>query len=124
MGTDAMMKRQSVRSRDTLNVEGMAQLNYEVLHQKTLDELRHSLETPCKTRIRQEHKIIRKSKQYKLRTQPAHKDYQLVSDKQVLQQDVDAANAHLLSKLLSRQEQGVARGSKKKKLSSAIMELR
>ena len=33
----------------SLNVEGMAQPNYEVLRQNTLDELQHSLETPWKT---------------------------------------------------------------------------
>ena len=93
----------------SLNVEGMAQLNYEVL--------RH-----------QAGKIIRKSKQYELRSQPAHKDYQLVFNKRVLWpgtamtypygncltenddadedvhgflSDMDAANAYLLSGLLS-----------------------
>ena len=68
----------------SLNVEGMAQLNYEVLRQNTLDELQHPLETPRKTRIHQARKIIRKSKQYELRTQPAHKDYQLVFNKRIL----------------------------------------
>ena len=115
----------------SLNVEGMAQLNYEVLCQNTLDELQHPMETPQKTRIHQARKIIRKSKQYELRTQPAHKDYQLVFNKRILRpgtaitypygyclaenddadedalgflSDVDAANAHLLSGLLSDEE--------------------
>ena len=68
----------------SLNVEGMAQLNYEVLRQNTLDELQHPLETPRKTRIHQARKIIRNSKQYELHTQPAHKDYQLVFNKRIL----------------------------------------
>ena len=67
----------------SLNVEGMAQLNYEEVRQNNLGELQHPLETTRKTRICQARKIIRKFKQYEIRTQPAHKDYQLVFNKQV-----------------------------------------
>ena len=50
----------------SLDVEGMAQPNYEVLRQNTLDKLQHPLETPRKTGICQAHKIIQKSKQYEI----------------------------------------------------------
>ena len=61
----------------------MAQLNYEVLRQNTLDELQHRLDTPRKTDVHQARKIIRKSTQYELRTQSAYKHYQLVFNKRL-----------------------------------------
>ena len=68
----------------SLNVEGKAQLNYNVLRQNTLDELCRPLDTPRKTPIHQARKIVRRSKEHSLHTQPAQKNYQLVYNKRVL----------------------------------------
>ncbi|XP_068720877.1 uncharacterized protein [Montipora capricornis] len=68
----------------SLNVEGMTQLNYEVLRQNTLDELHRPLDRPRTTRVTQSHTIQRNAKTYTLETQPSHKDYRLVYSKRVL----------------------------------------
>ena len=61
----------------SLNVEGMAQLNYEVVRQNNLGELQHPLETTRKTRIRQARKIIRKSNSTKFVPSPPTKTINL-----------------------------------------------
>ena len=68
----------------SLNVEGSAQLNYDVLRQNTLDELHHPLDKSRTTRVTQSQTIQRNSKTYTLETQPSHKDYRLVYSKRVL----------------------------------------
>ena len=83
MGTDEMMIRQNVKSRDILSM-WREWRNSIMRRENDLDELQHPLETPRKTRICQARKITRKSKQYEFRTQPAHNDYQLVINKRVL----------------------------------------
>ena len=73
----------------SLNAEGAAKLNYNVLQQNTMDKLRRPLEVLRKTCIHQAQKIIRKSKEYTIHTQPANKDYQLVFDKRMLDPMLD-----------------------------------
>ena len=68
----------------SLNVEGSAQLNYDVLRQNTLDELYHPLDEPRTTCVTQSHTIQRNAKTYTLETRSSHKDYRLVYSKRVL----------------------------------------
>ena len=59
----------------SLTVEGMTQLNYQVLRENTLNELQKPLDSPRKTHVAQTHKIVRVSKEYQLWTKEAHKEY-------------------------------------------------
>ena len=68
----------------SLNCQGAAQLNYEVLRPNVLDELHVPLAEPRTTRITQSHTIQRKAKSYTLHTRPSHKDYRLVCSKRVV----------------------------------------
>ena len=68
----------------SLTVEGMTQLNYQVLRENTLKEIQKPLDSPRKTRVAQTHKIVRVSKDYQLWTKEAHKEYKLVFNKRVL----------------------------------------
>ncbi|XP_068690775.1 uncharacterized protein [Montipora foliosa] len=67
----------------SLNVEGRAQLNYQVSRQKTLDELSRPFGTPRKTVIHEARKIVRRCKEHSLHTHPTQKNYQLVYNKRV-----------------------------------------
>ena len=62
----------------SLNVEGRAQLNYDIVRQNTPDELHHPPDQPRTTRVTQSHTINRNSKSYTLQRQPTYKDYRLV----------------------------------------------
>ena len=68
----------------SLNVEGSAQLNYQVLRENTLQELHTPLAHPRITRVHQSHTIHRNPKSYTLETCPSHKDYKMVHTKRVL----------------------------------------
>lgn len=68
----------------SLNSEGSAQLNYEVLRRNTLDELQSPLREPRWRRITKSHHIVRDAKEYQLYTQAQYKDYRLVYSKRVL----------------------------------------
>ena len=67
-----------------LNVEGSAQLNYNVLCSNTLEELFDSLAHPRITHVNQSHTIHRNPKAYTPDTRTAHKDYKMVYSKRVL----------------------------------------
>ena len=71
----------------SLNCQGAAQLNYEVLRQNVLAELRAPLAEPPTTRVMQSHTIQRQAKSYTLHTRPSHKDYRLVCTKRVVDPD-------------------------------------
>ena len=68
----------------SLNTEGTAQLNYQVLKENTLDELLDPLPKSRRRRITQTHSIHRNAKQYTLSSRPAHKDSRLVFTKRVV----------------------------------------
>ena len=68
----------------SLNCQGAAQLNYQVLRQNVLDELHTPLAEPRTTRVTQSHTIQRQAKDYTLHTRPTHKDYRLVCSKRVV----------------------------------------
>ena len=68
----------------SLNCQGAAQLNYDVLRQNVLDELHPPLAEPHTTRVTQSHTIQRQAKDYTLHTRPTHKDYRLVCSKCVV----------------------------------------
>ena len=68
----------------SLNAQGVAQLNYDVLLQNTLDEIQHPKLRPRVTPVRQSHTIHRDAKQYQLTTQPNTKNYRLVYNKRIL----------------------------------------
>ena len=68
----------------SLNSEGTAQLNYQVLRQNTLDGLERPLAAPRTTSITKSHHIVRNAKAYALYTQPQTKDYRLVYSERVL----------------------------------------
>ena len=102
----------------SLNVEGMAQLNYEVLRQNTLDELQHPLETPRKTRIHQARKSSANPNSTNFVPNPPTKTINSSSTNASFDRgprsrilithgflsDMDAGNAHLLSGLLSDED--------------------
>ena len=71
----------------SLNCEGAAQLNYEVLKQNVLSEISDPLEAPRTTPIVESTKIVRHPKTYTLSTQPRTKEYRLVFNKRVLKSD-------------------------------------
>ena len=54
----------------SLNCQGAAQLNYQVLRQNVLDELHTPLAEPRTTRVTQSHTIQRQAKDYTLHTRP------------------------------------------------------
>ncbi|XP_067036362.1 uncharacterized protein [Acropora muricata] len=68
----------------SLNAEGQAQLNYQVLKQNTLDELRRPQAQPRVTPVVQTHSVHRDAKQYQLSTRSRTKDYKLVYNKRIL----------------------------------------
>ncbi|KAK2552521.1 hypothetical protein P5673_026364 [Acropora cervicornis] len=68
----------------SLNAKGQAQLNYQVLKQNTLDELRAPRDQPRVTPIVQTHSVHRDAKQYQLSTRSRTKDYKLVYNKRIL----------------------------------------
>ena len=68
----------------SLNAEGQAQLNYRVLKQNTLDELRAPQDQPRVTPVVQTHSVHRDAKQYQLSTRSRTKDYKLVYNKRIL----------------------------------------
>ena len=68
----------------SLNCQGAAQLNYEVLQQNVLAELHAPLAEPCTTHVTQSHTIQRQAKSYTLHIRPSHKDYRLVCTKRVV----------------------------------------
>ena len=68
----------------SLNCQGAAQLNYDVLRQNVLDELHTPLAEPRTTRVTQSHTIQRQAKDYTLHTRPIHKDYRMVCSKRVV----------------------------------------
>ena len=68
----------------SLNAEGQAQLNYQVLKQNTLDELRAPQDQPRVTPVVQTHSVHRDAKQYQLSTRSRTKDYKLVYNKRIL----------------------------------------
>ena len=68
----------------SLNAEGKAQLNYQVLRQNTLDELTDPRDQPRVTQVTQTHSIHRNAKQYTLETRAKTKDYKLVYNKRLL----------------------------------------
>ena len=67
-----------------LNSEGHAQLNYDVMRQNVLDEIKKPLLKPRQTQIIKTHQIVRDPKHYLLYTFPEYKQYQLVFDKRVV----------------------------------------
>ena len=68
----------------SLNAQGAAQLNYQVLRNNTLQELQEPLQDPRKTAIKQDYTIERNAKKYKLLTKEQTKLYQLVYCKRVV----------------------------------------
>lgn len=64
----------------SLNCEGSTQLNYDVLRQNVLQEIRNTLAEPRTKRVIQSHN----PKEYLLHIKQAHKDYRLVFNKRVL----------------------------------------
>ena len=68
----------------SLNVEGQAQLNFEVLKNNTLQEINHPLAEPRVTPVVQSHTIQRAPKTYELTTAEKTKNYQLVYNKRLL----------------------------------------
>ena len=68
----------------SLNAEGKAQLNYDVLRENTLAELLDPLEESRRKTITQSNSIERNSKDYSLHTKKKSKGYQLVYNKRVL----------------------------------------
>ena len=68
----------------SLNDEGQTQLNYRVLKQNTLDELRAPQDQPRVTPVVQAHSVHRNAKQYQLSTRSRTKDYKLVCNKRIL----------------------------------------
>ena len=66
------------------NKEGADQLNFQVLKDNTLAELFSPLNEPRKTTIERKNAIKRKTKEYKIVTEPEKKDYRLVYDKRIL----------------------------------------
>ena len=77
----------------SLNCQGAAQLNYDVMRQNVLDELHTPLAEPCTTRVTQSHTIQRQAKDCTLHTRPTHKDYRLVCSKRVV--DPQTAQSYL-----------------------------
>jgi len=61
-----------------LNSEGKTQLNYDVMRQNVLDEIKDPLKKPRQTLVTKTHQIVRDSKHYHLYTFPDYKRYQLV----------------------------------------------
>lgn len=68
----------------SLNAEGKAQLNYDVLCRNTLEELTDPLEEPRETLVIWSHTIHRDVKQYLLEARRKIKNYKLVYNKRVL----------------------------------------
>lgn len=68
----------------SLNAEGKAQLNYEVLRQNTLNELLDPRDHPHITPVTQIHSIHRDAKHYTLETRQKTKEYKLVYNKRIL----------------------------------------
>ena len=67
-----------------LNSEGKAQLNYEVMRENVLDEIREPLQKPRTTQVIKSHQIVRDPKTYQVFTFPDYKSYQVVYDKRVI----------------------------------------
>ena len=68
----------------SLNWEGTAQLNYEILRQNVVDEVIQPEPDPRTTRVTESTKIVRQPKTYTLTTQVGHKEYRSVFNKRVL----------------------------------------
>ena len=68
----------------SLNARGIAQLNYEVMKQNILDEIRHPLDESRKTEIVNPLHFVRDPVMKKIRTETQIKAYRLVFDKRVM----------------------------------------
>ena len=68
----------------SLNCEGSAQLNYELMKQNIIAEVQDPEPKPRTTRVTESTKIVRLPKTYTLTTQARYKDYRLVFNKRVL----------------------------------------
>lgn len=68
----------------SLNAEGKAQLNYEILRRNTLQELTDPRDQPRITPVTQSHAIHRNPKEYTLETRRKTKEYKLVYNKRLL----------------------------------------
>jgi len=63
-----------------LNWEGKTHLNYAMMHQNVLDEIKKPLNKLRQTQVVNSYQIVRNAKKYELETQPGYKYYQLVYD--------------------------------------------
>ena len=64
-----------------LNKKGKAQLNYKVMQDNVLKEIRDPQSQPCQTQVVKTNPIVRDAKSYELYTFPEYKCYQLECDK-------------------------------------------
>ena len=67
-----------------LNAEGKAQLNYNIMRDNVLAEIKNPLDKPREHQVIKSYQIMRNAKDYTLETHPESKFYKLVYDKRVI----------------------------------------
>ena len=67
-----------------LNSEGKAQLNYDIMQENVLNEIRVPQNQPRQTQVLKTNQIVRDARNYELYTFPDCKCYQLLYDKRVI----------------------------------------
>lgn len=67
-----------------LNAEGVEQLNYKLMRNNVIEEIKHPLDKPRQHQVVRSFNIVRNTKDFSLETRPEYKQYQLVYDKRVV----------------------------------------